>query len=332
MNRWQTDNQLLICLTCGRYHVGLEVCTDCKVPLVPMREPWQENLELLSNNPKLAHYTVQYLIAQSKHSYLVLLHVHGSDRAFVLKLFRDKLTEYTRDRARRFEQASERTSRLKHPNIASLVHWDQLEDGRPFQIIEYVDGISLAEIIVRDGFLDHSLFHDVFTQVCDALDHAHQQGIFHGDLTPGDIMIVAAPDGSISVKLLDFGKGYPLLHGDNLMQQRTEACDFFGNPRYMCPDIEKQQLIDAATNVYSLGCIMHEALVGKPLIEDNGWLHILAAHMQRAPVPLAPLMPNRPWLNQIEPVIHQALWRNRSIRYRSMADLKAAILAVPRPA
>ncbi len=160
----------------------------------------------------------------------------------------------------RFQSERQALALLEHPNIAKLYDAGQTSDGRPWFAMEYVAGLPITDYCdtnqlgVRERLL-------LFQQVCRAVEHAHERGIVHRDLKPSNIL-VAKTDGIATPKVIDFGVAKAV---DQRLTERTlftETGMLIGTPEYMSPEQAGEANVGNATDVYSLGVVLYELLVG----------------------------------------------------------------------
>lgn len=230
----------------------------------------------------------------------------------------------------RFERMSANLSKLNHPNIPKVLNKGVINDDRAFVMLEYKDGQTLASMISENGKLKINETCKIFAAVCDALQHAHENDIYHPDLTAEDIIIKAKKGSKKAwdVALIDFGKGKPLFHGDNRDQQFTELGDLFGFAQVMAPETcQNGTEPDALSNIYSLGCVLFMALSGNYPFNAKNWIAILHQH---ATAPVPPLYESGKSQKEqdIEGVVHRALSKDRSERYGSAQLLKDALVSI----
>lgn len=200
------------------------------------------------------------------------------DKKFAMKVLRKELAS-DREIARRFEREVTAAKALNHPNLVSVYAHGINPDGSPFLIMDFIDGETLSARIQRLGELPPNEAMEIFIQVADAIAHAHENGILHRDLKPSNIMIASSDSGHPLVKVVDLGiaKVLPTSGRDTLNLTRTG--EIFGSPLYMSPEQCKGEVVDARCDIYSMGCVMYETLVGHPPFEDANPVKIILAHM-----------------------------------------------------
>jgi serine/threonine protein kinase/formylglycine-generating enzyme required for sulfatase activity len=172
--------------------------------------------------------------------------------------------------ARRFEAERQALASLNHPGIAQVLEAGADDRGRPWFAMEYVDGSKITtycderELGIEDRIA-------LFLQVCDAVAHAHQNGILHRDLKPGNVMVTER-GGQPLVKVIDFGLAKATEASDLELSLLTETGQLLGTPAYMSPEQAGALpgAIDSRTDVYALGVLLHVLLVGKVPLSPQG--------------------------------------------------------------
>src|SRR5215468_7387557 len=176
----------------------------------------------------------------------------------VLKLGMD-----TKSVIARFEAERQALAMMEHPNIAKVLDAGATETGRPFVVMELVRGIRITEYCDQNGLPTEERLR-LFIQICQAIQHAHQKGIIHRDIKPSNIL-VTLHDGVPVPKVIDFGiaKATDQRLTDKTLFTAFEQ--FIGTPAYMSPEqAEMSGLdIDTRTDIYSLGVLLYELLIGK---------------------------------------------------------------------
>jgi hypothetical protein len=226
------------------------------------------------------------------------------------------------DVVRRFQREARAASNLNHPNIAAAYDLGQASDGTLYIAMELVRGHSLKEVIRTSGPLEAPRIGRILRQVASALAVAHRNGIIHRDLKPQNIMLATEPDGSEIAKLLDFGIAKTF---DEHATQLTATGFVIGTPQYMSPEQAAGRPIDARSDLYSLGIIMFEMLVGEVPFNDPSTPALLVKHLtEPAPVPSR----RRPDLHitpELEAVALRCMEKDPAARYQSAEEFAAAL-------
>ncbi|MBL0185114.1 MAG: protein kinase [Candidatus Obscuribacter sp.] len=170
---------------------------------------------------------------------------------------------------KRFQKEAKLASELTHANIAAIFGPGTDTHGRPYIIMRYVDGESLADILKREGKLSEERALDIFKQICEALSHSHMKGIVHRDIKPSNIIISKTESGGDLVQIVDFGIARYIYEEVTKTQALTKAVDIFGSPMYMSPEQFLGEEITAQSDIYSLGCVLYEMLTGTPPFTDE---------------------------------------------------------------
>lgn len=192
---------------------------------------------------------------------------------------------------RRFEREVEICRSLDHPNITRIFECFN-SFGTNFMVMEFCDGISLAEMLRHRGAPPQEQVRRIAGQLAAALAYAHGRGVCHRDLKPGNVMI----DRGGRVKLMDFG-----LAKTAASTELTHAGDVLGTPRYMPPEQLTGKPVDHRADVFAFGCILWELLVGKPAFEGFDVLQIITAQMRWKLPPAAGIRA------RLDPRLHRCL-------------------------
>jgi serine/threonine protein kinase len=164
----------------------------------------------------------------------------------------------------RFDAERQALALMEHPNIARIYDGGQTEDGRPYFVMELVKGLPITEYCARNK-LDLDARVALMRQVCSGVQHAHQKGVIHRDIKPNNVL-VGLLDGKPVPKVIDFGIAKALERPLTDKTLFTEFRQFIGTPEYMSPEQADLSLIDVDTrsDVYALGVMLYELLVGSP--------------------------------------------------------------------
>jgi serine/threonine protein kinase len=233
------------------------------------------------------------------------------DRIVAVKILSDNLA--TSDEfMQRFVREARTAANMRHPNVITVHDFGQDERGVPYLVLEYVDGLTLADLM--DAGLEDQRIPDLLDQIAAGLDYAHGRGVIHRDVKPGNVLL--AEDGR--VVLADFGLAWLMEAAVHL----TMSGGVIGTPEYMSPEQASGLRVDARTDVYALGVVLYEMLTGDRPFSGDSPIAILLKHVQ-APVPsVARLRPDLP--AGVDRVVQQALAKNPEHRFQTAGALARA--------
>ncbi len=224
--------------------------------------------------------------------------------------------------ARRFQTEAQAAFSLKHPNLVKVHDFGVLDDGHPFLVMDLVKGKTLQTLIKERGQLSFSEIEPIFVQLCFGLAHAHQQQVVHRDIKPANIMIVDGvplkDEGSI--KILDFGIAKIVNSDRGEMDALTQTGEIFGSPYYMSPEQCSGVSIDQRSDIYSLGCVLFEAITGTPPLVGSNALRTMMLHVNDAAPSLKEATLGSQFSPEIEHIVAKMLAKSPADRY---ADLGA---------
>ncbi|MBX3192551.1 MAG: protein kinase [Labilithrix sp.] len=197
--------------------------------------------------------------------------------------------------------------------------------GVPYLVMEYVSGLDLAALLARRGPLPIDIATECIMQACEALAEAHALGIVHRDLKPANLFLTQAVDGSPCVKVLDFGiSRMAPRHG---LTSLTDPGTVLGTPSYMAPErMEASDKVDARADIWSLGAILFELLVGKPPYTGESLPQLFLKIMRSRPPRASSLRRGLP--PEIDTIIGRCLAVDPANRWQSVADLGWALAAL----
>jgi serine/threonine-protein kinase len=232
-----------------------------------------------------------------------------------IKLIRPELVT-SNDMVERFFREARAAANLAHPNIVTVHDLGQEKDGTLYIIMEIVDGQSLKELIQAEGPWEPARALRFLRAVSSALSLAHRNGIVHRDLKPQNIMVFTDSEGSESPKLLDFGIA-KTLDPDN--PALTSTGMVLGTPHYMSAEQAKGLPADQRSDIYALGVILYEMLVGKVPFDDKSIPSILIKHLTEPPPPPSTLRGNIP--REVEALVLRCLEKDPEKRVQSADEL-----------
>jgi eukaryotic-like serine/threonine-protein kinase len=224
----------------------------------------------------------------------------------------------------RFRREAEVTSCLRHPHIVQVVDFNKTADGRPYLVMEYLEGVDLRARLVSEGMVPPNRAAVIVDQVCSALAAAHTLGITHRDLKPANLFCVRVPGSDREfVKILDFGMS-KMKHAAKITADAT----LVGTPQYMSPEqaLGRTDQVGPAADQFAMAAILFEMLSGEPAFFGTDMAAVLHAIVQGPP----PTFSDPRWA-EVERIIWRGLAKDGSQRYPDIATFgKAAQDALAR--
>ncbi len=225
----------------------------------------------------------------------------------------------------RFLREAKTASILVHPNIARVLGCGQTQSGQPYHVLELVEGQNLQQLMHSGGgSLPWRRAAGIFRQICAALAAAHQHGIVHRDIKPTNIMVCQSEGGDI-VKVLDFGIAKLLPAQGDTYFRVTQTCETLGSLLYMSPEQCLDENIDERSDVYSLGCVMYEAVTGQPAFSGRTAFLTMNQHLTAQPESFTRVRPELGLPAALQSVVFRALATKPSDRYQTIGELADAL-------
>jgi len=227
----------------------------------------------------------------------------------------------------RFLNEARAANAIRHPNIIEILDSGTIADGTPFLVMELLEGESLGTRIRRIGALSLPVAVEFAYQTASALGAAHKKGIVHRDLKPDNLYIINDPHEPARerIKVLDFGIA-KLQQGSTTDSVKTRTGTLMGTPIYMSPEqCRGTRTVDHRSDIYSLGIIFFEMLVGQPPFVSEGFGELVNMHLNvAAPAPSSqnPAVPPA-----IDAIVLKMLAKDPAARYADMAELQIALKA-----
>ncbi|HXH96091.1 MAG TPA: protein kinase, partial [Gaiellaceae bacterium] len=279
----------------------------------------------LTDDPRvgteLAGYRIESLLGFGGMSVVYLAEDLRLKRRVALKLLAAGLAGDASFRER-FLRESELAASIDHPNILPIYEAGTTEDLL-YIAMRYVDGRDLGERL-RSDRLDPADAIGIVAQVASALDAAHRSGLVHRDVKPSNVLldVGARPDGSDHVYLADFGITKRVSEETGV----GEDGRLLGTIDYVAPEQIGGGQVDARADVYSLGCVLYECLVGQPPFPRDSEIAVVFAHLEAEPSPPSAERPELP--EALDAVVARALAKDPEKRYPSCRELAGAALAI----
>jgi eukaryotic-like serine/threonine-protein kinase len=236
------------------------------------------------------------------------------ERPVAIKLLRAGVLD-DGDLRTRFVREARAAARLSHPNVVRVFDTGQT-DGRPFIVMEYVPGQTLAAVLERRRTLPPAEVVDLGMQACAGLAEAHEHGLVHRDVKPQNLIL--RDDGVL--KIADFG----IVHGDETTRL-THHGTVLGTAAYLSPEQAAGEDVTAASDLYALGAVLYESLTGRTPYEFASLAELAAKQWSGAVAPVRDLAPDVP--EALEAVVMRCLARDARFRYTSADELRAALRA-----
>jgi serine/threonine-protein kinase len=219
---------------------------------------------------------------------------------------------------KRFKHEAVITRKLQHPNAVRVDDIDEAEDGRPFIVMEFIEGQSLKKLIREEGPLPVLRVCTIIKQAAAALDAAHRLGMVHRDIKPDNISLVDTPEGEM-VKVLDFGiaKVKEARMGETGGMTLTGTGVVIGTPQYMSPEQamgKRGDELDGRADLYSLGIVMYQMLTADLPFKADTTMEMLLAHMQKPPAPISAAHPELQVPEPVAALTMRLLEKNRDMR------------------
>jgi serine/threonine protein kinase len=226
---------------------------------------------------------------------------------------------------RRFKREAETVQNLDHPYILPILTFGE-DDDVLFTVMPLIRGRTLVEHLRRYGALPPEQVARIASQIGDALDYAHQQGVVHRDIKPHNIMMVSPQQ----IALADFG----LAKLSDEMTRLTASGTILGSPAYMSPEQARGGIVDHRADIYSLGIVLYECLLGRLPYSAGTTMEVIGQHLTA--LPLSPQRINRKFPTRIADVLLKSLEKDPDDRFASAGDLaialNRAIGSLPAPA
>ncbi|MBP9089960.1 protein kinase [bacterium] len=227
----------------------------------------------------------------------------------------------------RFKAEAKTLASLNHSSLVKVYDLGIHENTIPYYSMDFLQGQSLEEILVKDGPLPLKLALAIFVEVLDGLAYAHRNGIVHRDLKPGNIMLCTV-DGAQAVKILDFGISKLIGPHAASSQSLTAVGEIFGSPFYMSPEQCSGGTVDARSDIYSVGCTLVEVLTGFVPFEGEEFIETVMMHQEDSPPLLCDLSAELRYPASLDLVLAKCLAKRPQERYQSAKELALDLVRV----
>lgn len=246
------------------------------------------------------------------------------DRIVAVKMLLPDVVEDDPSMHDRFRREAKAAGKINHPNIVQLIDFGESPEGA-YIVIEYLHGKGLDQVLKEERQLDLNRAAHIFGQICDGVGKAHSKGIIHRDLKPSNVMLIDESGDHDFVKIVDFGLAKALDPSEE-SQRLTQTGEIFGSPIYMSPEQCLGHPPDPRTDIYAMGVLMYESLMGKVPILGSNVAETIARQMQETPKSFAEVRPDLDIHPSLEAVVMKALSKDPYDRQSSMQELKDELI------
>lgn len=271
---------------------------------------------------RIGAYTLKRKLGSGGMGEVHLAEHHLLKRPCAIKLIRpDRAGDATT--IARFESEVQATARLTHPNTVEIYDFGFTDEGTFYYVMEYLPGMNLQECVEAGGPMPAARVIHLMRQVCGALQEAHNAGLIHRDIKPGNIYATERGGVLDVAKLLDFGLVKMLVQAEESPEITIEGA-VIGSPQYAPPErVVGDCEPDARGDIYSLGATAWFLLTGQPLFTGDSPLKILFAHANQQPPAMTTLTSDVP--EDLESVIMRCLSKSPTDRFQTVGELEAAL-------
>lgn len=262
-------------------------------------------------------YEIQEIIGVGGMSVVYKAYDNVDDRIVAVKILKDEFADDA-EFVRRFKNESKAIAVLSHPNIVKVY---DVSFGEKLQyiVMEYVDGITLKEYILKQRLITWNDAVFFTTQILKALQHAHDKGIVHRDIKPQNIMLLSTGN----IKVTDFG-----IARFSRTETKTLTENAIGSVHYISPEQAKGEFTDERADIYSLGVVFYEMLAGEVPFEADSAVSVALMQLQKDPKKLTEINPDIPL--GIEQICIHAMQKNPDDRYQTATEMLLDLEAVIR--
>ena len=266
-------------------------------------------------------YVFKSLIGKGSAAYVILAEDQERKESVAVKILRPEVATVVGEK--RFHREVEILSRLEHDNILRLLDHGTLDQQGLFMVTPFVNGETLRARVRRERQLPVKDTVSIIKQIADALDYAHGRGVIHRDIKPANILL---PEGSVIVA--DFGISRAIATDQS--PQITVSGVSVGTPEYMSPEqIGAAGNLDAQSDVYSLGCVAYEMLVGRPPFTGRSYVEVFKKHRHDSPRPVSEIRPDLSAAGNA--AILKSLAKEKAERFRSAGEFSQALASAAQP-
>jgi serine/threonine protein kinase len=272
----------------------------------------------LTAGDRVGHYEILSRLGEGGMGAVYRVRHVALERTYALKVLSPSVMAYDRDAAQRFLREARSAARIRHPNIVDVFDYGTLSDGRPYLVMELLDGESLEDLVAR-GPVPVATVLEIARQLASALAAAHDRGVVHADITASNVLV--ASRSPFAVKLVDFGLSVTI---DELPAVATDFV--FGTVHYISPEQLRGFPATVQSDQYSLGVLLFHLLTGAVPYEHPNVRELGLMHLQ-APVPPVE-SPLEPLPARLAEIVTTCMQKAPNLRFPSMRALLEALTEV----
>jgi serine/threonine-protein kinase len=247
------------------------------------------------------------------------------DQQVAIKFLKDEALEHP-EVVERFKREARAAVRVRGPHVARVIDVDQTPDGKPFMVMEYMNGEDLDAVLEKRGALTVEEAATYVLQACDAIAEAHAQKIIHRDIKPANLFLTSSEGRKPMVKVLDFGIS-KLQEGQGGM---TQTAAILGSPYYMSPEqLRASKNVDERADIWSLGVTLYELLTGKRPFQAETLPEIVTHIVLNQPPTVRSIRPDVP--EELEAIVLRCMRTKPEERYQNVAELARALAPFAEP-
>ncbi|MBK9031582.1 MAG: protein kinase [Myxococcales bacterium] len=277
----------------------------------------EENLGIALGAVLVGKYRIDAILGQGGMGVVArATHLHLNETVAIKFLRADIAGDHEANQ--RFLREAHSAWKLKNEHVARVLDVGSVDDGLPYLVMEYLEGIDLDGMLEQSQRVSPPLAVEFIVQACEGLAEAHALGIVHRDVKPSNFFVTWRPDGSPLVKLLDFGISKVV---DSLDVSLTQTQSMLGTPAYMSPEqMRSARTVDARTDVWSLGAVLFELIEGVRPFEAESFSEMCVKVAVDPPAPFTvPVPPG------LDAVIRRCLEKKPDARYANVAEVAGAL-------
>ncbi len=245
----------------------------------------------------------------------IVLRAHNIqlDEPVAIKVLREDV-QIDDEHVERFLREAKAAVRLKSEHVAKIWDVGTLENGRPYIVMELLEGVDLGKLLVDMDCVEPKRAVELLLQACDAMAEAHANGIVHRDIKPTNLFLARRRDGSDLLKVLDFGISKAQSGPEMSL---TQTSSMLGTPAYMSPEqMRSARTVDARSDIWALGTVLYELVEGRAPFEAQNFAELCVMVSTEPPAP----MTRAP---QLAPILDRCLQKSVDRRYQNVAELAA---------